>query len=129
MYCTRSRVMRCISIVQTHTHIHTPTDGPDTDNVLEQDTTTGCILNNGRSYRGSVQTTEDDHPCQKWIYQFPQRHQFTDMMGGELDTASKYCRNPGGLGERPWCFIADWNIKRRWGYCDIPACGERHCNY
>ena len=48
-------------------------------------------------------------------------------MGGELDTASRYCRNPGGLGERPWCFVyddLDSNFDLRWEYCDIPECGE-----
>ena len=40
-------------------------------------------------------------------------------------TGHNYCRNPLGLQEAPWCFIADslglWNIS--YDLCDIPICG------
>ena len=44
------------------------------------------------------------------------------MMGAELEAGYVYCRNPGGLGERPWCFLTDTH--QRWEYCDIPKCGK-----
>ena len=54
----------------------------------------------------------------------PHRHHFTKMMVGELEGAGRYCRNPGGLGEGPWCFVSDPNTGQRWGYCDVPVCGK-----
>ncbi|CAI8014729.1 Tyrosine-protein kinase receptor cam-1 [Geodia barretti] len=46
------------------------------------------------------------------------------MMVGELEGAGRYCRNPGGLGEHPWCFVSDPNTGQRWGYCDVPVCEQ-----
>ena len=33
------------------------------------------------------------------------RHQMLKMVGGELEGAWRFCRNPRGLGERPWYFV------------------------
>ena len=107
-------------LVYTDTHT---ADGPlDSDSLPSERETTKCILDNGWSYRGKQRYTASRLRCQRWSAQWPNRHQFTKLMGGELDTASVYCRNPGGLGERPWCFIN--SDAQRWEYCDIPDCGE-----
>ena len=97
--------------------------GPDFD-LPPQHATLNCKLGNGRSYRGHQERTSSGLPCQKWSAQWPNQHQFSMMMGGELETASKFCRNPGGLGEHPWCFVND-SPQLRWEYCDIPDCGKR----
>ena len=35
---------------------------------------------------------------------------------------SNYCRNPQGIGKRPWCYT---NAKtREWNYCPVPNCGK-----
>lgn len=96
--------------------------GPDTDLLSEEQTTTKCILGNGQSYRGKETVTQSGFECQKWSLDWPNEHEIDTMMGGEIGTASKYCRNPGGIGERPWCFIGN-ALHPRWEYCDIPDCG------
>jgi hypothetical protein len=106
---------------------HPSKAGPDVDTLLPEDATFNCVVGNGRSYRGNEHYTSGGALCQRWSSQWPQEHQFTKLMGGELDTASRYCRNPGGLGERPWCFVyddLDSNFDLRWEYCDIPECGR-----
>ncbi|KAL5499434.1 hypothetical protein EMCRGX_G010847 [Ephydatia muelleri] len=60
-------------------------------------------------------------PCQQWLVQGPQKHIITPSTYVEdLKDSSVFCRNPGGLGERPWCYTTD--PQTRWEHCNIPKC-------
>ena len=61
----------------------------------------------GLAYGGTVSTTESGTTCQSW--------------GSDLPDAENYCRNPGHVGLRPWCFTdREANV---WEYCDVQMCG------
>lgn len=50
----------------------------------------------------------------------PHPHHVKEDIFPELVGAEDYCRNPGQLRERPWCFTT--NVSVEWDYCDIPRC-------
>lgn len=95
-----------------------PIDQPE---VLEQ---VKCVKGDGRSYAGDLSRTVSGAPCQAWYSQVPNTHSIVPAhFQLELFGASFSCRNPGGLGERPWCYTA-LEGGPRWEYCDPPQCGE-----
>ena len=84
-----------------------------------------CYSGRGRGYNGTVDVTESGRECQPWNATFPHQHllEFGDYP--ELAGGHSYCRNPGGKGERPWCFTTDRSV--RWEFCDVLQCGECVC--
>ena len=67
--------------------------------------------------------TKSKRLCQLWSSQTPHKHpMLPSIYSTELFNAGYSCRNPGGLGERPWCYTTDGNL--RWEYCDIRPCGK-----
>ncbi len=85
--------------------------------------TGNCSRGNGRGYRGDLSVTISGAQCQDWKLQSPHVHPMTPMVFPvELEGAGHACRNPGGVGQRPWCYTA--NGPRRWDYCDVPKCGK-----
>ena len=43
--------------------------------------------------------------------------QFPDKSEYELNNS---CRNPGGSGNKPWCYTTDPQIE--WDYCNVQLC-------
>ena len=82
-----------------------------------------CYSGNGRGYQGIVSVTESGRRCQFWNVSSPHQHLLAYESYPELAGGHNFCRNPGGRGQRPWCFTTDRDT--RWEYCDIPECGER----
>lgn len=79
-----------------------------------------CSRGDGQSYAGETSKTESGIVCQDWAAQNPHTHfEFDPSL---LHRARRECRNPGGLGERPWCYTINSSV--RWDYCDIPQCRE-----
>ena len=75
---------------------------------------------------GNQQRTASGRYCQSWSSQDPHKHPFDpSRYPTELLTSSLSCRNPGGVGEGPWCYTSDPNV--RWEYCDVPQCGRSKC--
>ena len=84
-----------------------------------------CIRGDGRGYSGNQYRTESGALCQSWTKQTPHPHpMLPDLYRSDLNQAHFSCRNPGGVGMRPWCYIDDINTIARWEYCSIPQCGE-----
>ncbi|TKS84256.1 Muscle, skeletal receptor tyrosine protein kinase [Collichthys lucidus] len=52
----------------------------------------------------------------------PHQHRLSVEVIPELKNSENYCRNPGGISDRPWCYTLNPNI--RWEYCAVPQCGE-----
>ena len=81
-----------------------------------------CRHGNGENYNGFKQNTESGLDCQYWRSQQPHVHPYTPFAYPKLTGANGYCRNPGGVGDRPWCYTI--SKEKRWEYCDIVNCGE-----
>ena len=79
-----------------------------------------CSRGDGQTYAGGTFVTESGHLCQDWVAQSPHAHSAFDP--SLLHRAARECRNPGGLGERPWCYTV--NSRVRWEYCDVQQCGK-----
>ena len=69
----------------------------------------------GRDYKGTVNTTIDGIPCQKWSEKQPHDHRFTHA--GDHN----FCRNPKGTSQsQVWCFTSDPEHERQ--NCSVPFC-------
>ena len=77
-----------------------------------------CYTDNGESYRGRLNITETGSTCKAWS-EYKDRTSLT-----LLDEWSKnYCRNPGGVKERPWCYIhSERPENQQWQYCPLVKC-------
>ncbi|KAK9532904.1 hypothetical protein VZT92_010266 [Zoarces viviparus] len=53
----------------------------------------------------------------------PHQHRLSVHVIPELKNSDNYCRNPGGISDKPWCYTSNPNI--RWEYCAVPQCGEK----
>ncbi|XP_046577939.1 plasminogen-like [Haliotis rubra] len=83
-------------------------------------------------YSGTTSVTINNHACQKWSSQSPNKHGYIDsyfsVTNGDASPgyagASNYCRDPSGGNLKPegfaWCYVASG--KTRWERCDIPRC-------
>ena len=77
----------------------------------------------GQEYIGTISTTVNGRPCQRWNKQFPHSHSHTDpdqFPDDTLEGANNYCRNPDGNSGGLWCYTLDPNVE--WEYCDINVC-------
>lgn len=79
-----------------------------------------CSRDNGETYTGSNIFTESDEICQEWNSRSPHPH--PTYLPSEIHNARRQCRNPGGRGERPWCYTT--STSRRWEYCNVPQCSK-----
>ncbi|XP_077869507.1 muscle, skeletal receptor tyrosine protein kinase-like [Saccoglossus kowalevskii] len=82
--------------------------------------TIDCISGNGDYYRGTQSLSENGVPCQKWSSQSPHTHRFTPDLFSELPETENFCRNPGGVRDRPWCIVT--TVNTIWEYCNISQC-------
>ena len=54
-------------------------------------------------YRGNQIRTQSNYLCQSWSHQHPHKHPMLPCVyTSELTNAGYSCRNPGGLGIKPW---------------------------
>ncbi|CAJ0581577.1 unnamed protein product, partial [Mesorhabditis spiculigera] len=79
-----------------------------------------CYNDNGKTYEGTVSSTEDGHQCMPWS-EAPSNREFNTRAFPELRTARNHCRNPGGKRTRPWCFSRPKGLE---AYCDVPQCPQ-----
>ena len=73
-------------------------------------------------YSGDICTTRSGIKCQAWSEQYPHRHGYTPEKFLELRNSKNYCRNPGNLEIRPWCYTTHKHV--RWQYCRFGEAGE-----
>ena len=79
-----------------------------------------CYEGTGSNYNGTVSQTIGGLECQSWDVQQPHSHSTTPSMYPILQNSKNYCRNPGNLLDRPWCYTT--SEKKVWDYCDIQIC-------
>ena len=93
------------------------------DQIESIEDTGDCMRDDGRGYSGNEYRTESGYICQSWTKQTPHRHpMLPELYRTDLDQAHFSCRNPGGIGNRPWCYTNNPSV--RWEYCSISKCGE-----
>ncbi len=93
------------------------------DQIESIEDTGDCMRDDGRGYSGNEYRTESGYICQSWNKQTPHRHpMLPELYRTDLDQAHFSCRNPGGIGNRPWCYTNNPSV--RWEYCSISKCGE-----
>ncbi|XP_033831788.1 muscle, skeletal receptor tyrosine-protein kinase [Periophthalmus magnuspinnatus] len=111
----------CLALPSLHANPDTCTHVPFVD-IKRNEVTAFCYNERGRFYQGDVNVTRSGIPCQAWSQQEPHQHRLSVDVIPELKDSENFCRNPGGISEKPWCFTANPNI--RWEYCAVPQCGE-----
>ena len=75
------------------------------------------LVGRGQKYTGAISVTESGQSCLPWY----QQQFYPDSMFPELQGARASCRNPGGKGDRPWCYVNfTEDAAVRWEYCDVP---------
>lgn len=72
----------------------------------------------GKFYIGSKAETEDGEECMNWADVDWYSMEDSSFPDGSKAAAKNYCRNPGGIFNKPLCFT----VSRGFGYCDIPMC-------
>lgn len=75
-----------------------------------------CFWEKGTGYRGILATTTTGKNCIKWAGVMNEMADHPELAG------QNYCRNPGSLEEKPWCFIDN---KKTIEFCAIPKCADR----
>ncbi|XP_054162008.1 inactive tyrosine-protein kinase transmembrane receptor ROR1-like isoform X2 [Oppia nitens] len=90
---------------------------PNTVQVSPEHT---CYTNIGEGYRGTSSRTVSGQECSYWSHQiFLRTADYPELTGGH-----NYCRNPGNMESKPWCFINDPEVRKE--YCDIPQCFDQY---
>lgn len=62
----------------------------------------------------SIAISQGDHPDSPW------QHYISPAFQPALSAASNWCRNPGGLRDRAFCYVDPLN----WDYCEVPSCKQ-----
>ena len=84
-----------------------------------------CLVGKGQNYTGPINVTASGRSCRSWS----QQDFYHPFIFPELWNATASCRNPGGAGKRPWCYVnLTDNAPVRWEYCDIPQCRKYAIN-
>ncbi|CAL1569816.1 unnamed protein product [Knipowitschia caucasica] len=111
----------CLTLPSLHADPGACTHVPFVD-IKRNEVTEICYNDKGRFYQGDVNASRSGIPCQAWNQQVPHQHRLSVDVIPELKDSENFCRNPGGISEKPWCFTSNPNI--RWEYCAVPLCGE-----
>ncbi|XP_039949267.1 tyrosine-protein kinase transmembrane receptor Ror [Bactrocera neohumeralis] len=78
-----------------------------------------CYWENGAGYRGTLAWSSTGKTCLRWSWLMKEISDFPELAG------QNYCRNPGNVEERPWCFVDDKSFEKIIELCDIPKCADK----
>uniref|UniRef100_A0A6I8N516 Macrophage stimulating 1 n=1 Tax=Ornithorhynchus anatinus TaxID=9258 RepID=A0A6I8N516_ORNAN len=132
--CVRARTCRafhynlvsetCQLLSQTQNSAHTLLQrNIHYDLFQKKDYVRECIVERGATYRGTVATTIEGHPCQPWKEKYPFDHKFVPTAHNGLE--ENYCRNPDGAQGGPWCYTQNPAVRSQ--VCGIKTCEEATC--
>ncbi|EDV28647.1 uncharacterized protein TRIADDRAFT_51770 [Trichoplax adhaerens] len=77
-----------------------------------------CVTGNGRFFRGTNSFTKSGLTCLAWN----SLARFNPRLYPMDDLKRNYCRNPGGLRSRPWCYVTSGSSNGSWEYCGVTQC-------
>eukprot|EP00929_Paragymnodinium_shiwhaense_P055534 TRINITY_DN2781_c0_g1_i1.p2 TRINITY_DN2781_c0_g1~~TRINITY_DN2781_c0_g1_i1.p2 ORF type:complete len:232 (+),score=57.16 TRINITY_DN2781_c0_g1_i1:82-777(+) len=75
-----------------------------------------CYVENGADYIGLKDISLSGRKCQNWLNVEGEPYGATVKGIGN----HKYCRNPEGSKDKPWCYTVDPAME--WEYCEVPEC-------
>nr|XP_036226416.1 tyrosine-protein kinase transmembrane receptor Ror [Bactrocera oleae] len=78
-----------------------------------------CYWENGAGYRGTLAWSSTGKTCLRWSWLMKEISDYPELAG------QNYCRNPGNVEERPWCFVDDKSFEKSIELCDIPKCADK----
>lgn len=80
-----------------------------------------CYSGSGKYYRGSLNNA-NGYQCQTWNSIISTPNTYTPSKYPHESLISNYCRNPGGVRVRPWCYTSN---SGHWQLCDISVCKSK----
>ncbi|XP_066273539.1 uncharacterized protein [Branchiostoma lanceolatum] len=92
-------------------------EGQDVNNCVQGQTAQLCYHGNGANFRGQTSVTETGRSCTAWA---DHQYEVSNFKWANLD--NNYCRNPGNVAERPWCYVDN-----QWEYCRVQPCSGQFC--
>ncbi|XP_035699274.1 acetylcholine receptor subunit alpha-1-B-like [Branchiostoma floridae] len=93
-------------------------ENPEGIEGLRGTTDNECYHGKGTNFRGGHSETETGRTCTAWADHV---YEMNTFRWANLD--SNYCRNPGNIAERPWCYVGD-----QWEFCSVPPCSGLVCS-
>ncbi|XP_046865864.1 tyrosine-protein kinase transmembrane receptor Ror isoform X2 [Drosophila willistoni] len=86
--------------------------------TIDVDENKNCFWEDGSSYRGVTNISQSGKPCLRWSWLMKEISDFPELIG------QNYCRNPGKVKNKPWCFVED-SADRTIEVCNIPKCADK----
>ena len=77
-----------------------------------------CYRDGGIRYQGKVNKTISGYDCMNWRDVITRN--LSGLVNSDLSNDNNWCRNPGNLGKKPWCFTKSSKVP--WEYCNISFC-------
>ncbi|XP_037813776.1 tyrosine-protein kinase transmembrane receptor Ror [Lucilia sericata] len=86
--------------------------------AIDVEPTETCYWEDGSGYRGTIAVSISGKKCLRWSWLMKEISDFPELAG------QNYCRNPGSMEDRPWCFVGDKSFEKIIEPCDIPKCSD-----
>ncbi|XP_065355411.1 tyrosine-protein kinase transmembrane receptor Ror [Calliphora vicina] len=86
--------------------------------AIDVEPTETCYWEDGSGYRGTLAVSISGKKCLRWSWLMKEISDFPELAG------QNYCRNPGSMEDRPWCFVGDKSFEKIMEPCDIPKCSD-----
>ncbi|XP_019619589.1 PREDICTED: uncharacterized protein LOC109466314 [Branchiostoma belcheri] len=92
-------------------------EGQDVSNCVQGPSARDCYHGKGANFVGTTAVTETGQSCTDWA---DHKYEVSNFEWANLD--NNYCRNPGNVAERPWCYVGN-----QWEYCRVQPCSGKVC--
>ncbi|KAG5284994.1 hypothetical protein AALO_G00032830 [Alosa alosa] len=99
-----------------------PTNLPPFNGIIDYNSSTNCLLDNGRDYNGTLSVTMKGFACLPWATPKAKKKAAGLEFLPNVVLEANYCRNPDNDAEGPWCFVDHPNVTM--DYCDLQLCDD-----
>ncbi|KAM7353618.1 tyrosine-protein kinase transmembrane receptor Ror [Cochliomyia hominivorax] len=86
--------------------------------TVDVEPTQTCYWEDGSGYRGTIAVSSSGKKCLRWSWLMKEISDFPELAG------QNFCRNPGSMEDRPWCFVGDKSFEKIIEPCNIPKCSD-----
>ncbi|XP_037894224.1 tyrosine-protein kinase transmembrane receptor Ror [Glossina fuscipes] len=86
--------------------------------TIDLDPTQSCYWEDGSGYRGTMAQSQTGKICLRWSWLMKEISDYPELAG------QNYCRNPGSVEDKPWCFVGDKSFEKIIEPCNIPKCSD-----